>query len=94
MKPIVHVIWFDAVSIDSWHPVDDLKKDDPAEIHSVGFLIADNKSKITLALNLDSQNDNASCTMVIPKKWIKSVKVVRDAKKTNDRANRNIRNRS
>lgn len=86
MRKIIEVIWFDAVSIDSWHVVEDLKQDEPAEIYSVGYLIHETKNKITMALNLDSQNDKASCTMVIPKKWIKSVKVLRDVEKKANRA--------
>lgn len=71
-KPVL-VLWHDAYSIDTWTDIEALKKENSCLVHSVGFLIEQDKKKIILALNHDTANDNASCVMVIPKDMVQSI---------------------
>jgi hypothetical protein len=66
---VILIEWQDAASTDDWHS---RKKSDPslATIYSVGIKIEETKNIITLALNLDTDNDHISCRMDIPKSCI------------------------
>lgn len=67
---IVYVVWFDAVSVDDWTDVSEIRPE-LAEIHSAGLLVGETKDILSLAVNKDITNDKVSCIMNIPKKWIK-----------------------
>lgn len=67
---ITYVIWFDASSFDDWVDASGLKPE-LAEIHSCGLLVCEDKNAITISVNRDVTNDKVSCSMSIPKSWIK-----------------------
>lgn len=69
-EKLIYVIWNDAVSVDAWTDISEITPE-LAEIHSVGFLVCENKEVLTIALNVDTTNLSASCIMNIPKKWIR-----------------------
>jgi hypothetical protein len=69
--PLVYIVWNDAVSSDAWMPADEEHK--LAVIHTVGFVISETDDSITLAMNLDMGNGNASMTMTVPLAWIESM---------------------
>lgn len=79
---ILYVIWLDHCSVSSWMDREEaIKTADMAEIHTVGWLIHEDKDKLVLALNIDSSNDNVSDAITIYKKCItERIEVV--AKKT------------
>lgn len=73
--PLVLVIWHDAVSSDEWTDIGELDYE-CAMIHSVGYLIKENESEITIAQNLDLSNKACSMTMTIPMMWIEDVREI------------------
>ena len=73
----VYVIWHDAVSEDDWQDLDSAKELHSHQIHSLGFLIEEDKNRIVIALSLDKENDSASQTLVIPKTWMLGMKKLR-----------------
>ena len=76
---LVLVTWDDAASVDQWRPIEDAASDKPAIIETVGFVVYNDRSHLTLA---GSYYDRTVCsTMLIPRAVVKSVKVLRKAKK-------------
>lgn len=73
---IIYVEWLDAVSHDEWIHLDEADLN-TVLIKSVGFLVSDTKESITLALNYDTINNNISCYINIPNKWIKSKRLIK-----------------
>lgn len=70
---IVLVNWVDSkMSEKSWHSEDDAKCWDISNCQSVGFLLADNDTKIVLAQCWGDANVNG--VLAIPKVSIKSIK--------------------
>lgn len=67
------VKWMDAVSVDDWSDRTEAQNTDLVEVHSVGILIYQDETKITLALNHDIDNDKCSCVMTIPTGMIVSM---------------------
>jgi len=74
--PIVLVEWVDAESIDAWTSLDDVDHD-IAPCLSVGFMVSKTKASVTLVLNHDQKNDNASCIMKIPTGMIVRMKILK-----------------
>lgn len=64
------VSWTDAVSHDPWTDLDSAIETNPHEIHTVGFVLFEDKHKITIAQNIDLINQGVSCIMTIPKPWV------------------------
>ncbi len=60
------VEWIDAVSADKWDDLTSHIDVEPHVIVSVGFLLAQNKKKTILCLNIDEAGESASCAMTIP----------------------------
>lgn len=69
--PLVEIVWHDAVSSDQWQAIEDAPQDF-AEIHTVGYLIHQCESSMTVAMNLDLSEEQLSMTMTIPIAWIDS----------------------
>lgn len=75
MPKLVLIKWHDAVSTDGWCDEDD-EIESPHEIHTVGFLIHEDKEKIVVAMQIDLDRSGYSMTMSIPKPWIlKRIKI-------------------
>jgi hypothetical protein len=73
MDKVLLIEWGDAVSVDEWTPRTEIALP-PSKVLSVGFLIEETETHYTLALNVDTVSDSASCIMTIPKGMIKKVK--------------------
>lgn len=71
---VVSIEWLDAASIAGWHTKDALGL---VTIRSVGWLVSEDKQKITVAASYDKQNDAYGCTVTIPKPWVKKRKVLK-----------------
>lgn len=70
---IVH--WVDPHSLDPWTDIDEINLK-PCDIHSVGYVLKENKESLVLSLNVNDENKDASCIMIIPKVCIKSRRVI------------------
>jgi hypothetical protein len=68
----VFIIWEDAVSVDEWTPFTDINIDNETLIHTAGFLIEENDKRLAVAVNIDTENESASCIMIIPKNMIRA----------------------
>jgi hypothetical protein len=66
--PLVYVTWLDAESDGDWQSIEDLEDHLP-EVHTVGLLIKESKSMITLAQNFDDKNEHVSNIISIPTAW-------------------------
>lgn len=78
--PLVHVEWEDAYSTGvGWQDKEDLKRlydNKNCIIHSIGFLIENNKKYIILASQYDSQDTLYGRTIRIPRSWCKVKRLV------------------
>jgi hypothetical protein len=70
---VMHLIWIDSESTNEWTEVSNLNSK-LTEIHSVGFLVHQDKERYVLAVSYDSDNDAANGIMYIPKKAVKKVR--------------------
>lgn len=78
---VVMVKWVDATSLDAWEDVSAVEDSAAHEIMSCGLLVKEDKSKVILALNVDREAETCSCSIVIPKPYItsmKTIKVIKD----------------
>lgn len=81
--PLVYVEWEDHAGTDGWMPIDDVIRanGDSCLCYSVGWLIAENKERITIAASIGTSTDvkpKADCAgqMIIAKALIKSRRVI------------------
>jgi hypothetical protein len=70
--PMVRVVWCDAVDCTDWVELTDVDHK-CATITSLGYLINNDDRGITLAMNLDPDDEKVSMTLVIPNHWIISL---------------------
>jgi hypothetical protein len=70
MKP-VYVQWKDAVSFDEWT---DGEVPELHVIHTLGFLIHEDKEKIVIAMQVDPDSESRSMEMAIPRGMIVKLK--------------------
>jgi hypothetical protein len=73
---IIYIEWNDALSVEGWVNKTEMIGE-LALIKSVGFLVKESDEIITICVNFDETNDNYSCIMNIPKKWIKTKKIIK-----------------
>lgn len=62
---VVHVKWADIISDCSWVSTKDIEESEPAECHSVGYLISTNKYCIKISSSYDF-DQNCGSIEVIP----------------------------
>jgi hypothetical protein len=70
------VSWFDAVSEDAWTEIDEAKKLQMHLIHTMGWLISEDKFRLVIGLSWDVEREAVSSFIAIPKSWITNVKVI------------------
>lgn len=77
MKPgdFVFVTWLDPLSEDGWVHRDEVNIK-PSVIHTVGILVTNTDDMIVVSLNHDTDQDNLSCFMAIPKCIIQNMRVL------------------
>jgi hypothetical protein len=75
--PIVYIQWRDATSVDAWELVSEAIAFRAHLIHSVGWLIAEDKEQIMIALNFDPDSGDASQYLIIPRNWCEVLKTLR-----------------
>ena len=73
---IVTVVWEDPTSCDSWHSMNE-PDSEPHKIHSCGYLIYEAEDYICIALNIDTDSENCSQSITIPRKLIYAVHTVK-----------------
>lgn len=75
------ISWTDAVSTDDWTDIKIAKELKPYLMHSVGFVLNEDKECVVIALTWDFEGDSVSQFLSIPKRWIKDRQVVRPKRK-------------
>ena len=83
MFKVVKIIWTDAMSINEWKTVAELKKDeaaDSAPCISIGFLIKTTKQFYYVANTVSSGETEEEIVsngiMMIPRKWVKQLQEI------------------
>lgn len=84
MFPIVRVVWTDAMAINEWKTLEELKKDegeDKAPCVSVGFLVKKTREFYYVANTITSGAKTIddilmNAIMMIPRKWVKSIEEI------------------
>ena len=77
--PIVEIIWQDATSHQGWHDIDELAEDfECMNVRSVGYLIKKDRKFVKIVMGI-TEDDQTNMVMVIPAKWVQSIKVLRKA---------------
>ena len=71
----VYVEWVDAVTGEGWIDKDDAIGECPI-IKSIGFVVGESKTAITITHSVDDEHDNVSGHIRIPKAWIKRRKKI------------------
>lgn len=80
--PIVHVVWHDAFSKDSWKSIPELRElpSGHATIDTVGFLVRKDKKLVVIANSISREDheyeDEACCSLCIPRGMVVSMKVL------------------
>ena len=69
-KTYTYIEWIDPHSVDEWTLIEDLKKQKTCRIVTVGRIIFEDKERIAVTLNYNKENEDASCTMILPKRVI------------------------
>ena len=64
--PIVYIEWSDSFGTWSWGPLEDVLEIAPSACRSVGFLVADTDSHVTLVTSLGPE-DSGNGSITIPK---------------------------
>ena len=77
MRKLVYLEWVDATSGNGWSPVTGPADRTPAYMLSVGWLLEDTKSWITLTHTMDQSEEQANGFITVPKGWIRKKKVIR-----------------
>ena len=75
---VVEVRWDDACSYESRHPMD--YEFTPKACCSVGLLIEKSEDKIVVARMIEVEEKLLEGTMIIPTRWVKSIKVIGEVK--------------
>ncbi len=77
LTTIVEVHWFDANARSSWGSREDYLKHDIAPVVSIGYLLKENKTSITLVSSCGVDWDDCNGAISIPTPWIAKKKVIR-----------------
>ena len=72
---ILHVVWLDSEAKNDWTPIEDISEELDFT-HSVGMLIQETESFLTLALSVDPDTESANCFKKIPRSCIERVRVL------------------
>lgn len=70
---IVRIDWVDPHSVDDWTAVHDIDTSTHYLVTSIGRLIRETSDAFVITLNYASDDDTASCSMVIPKVCVKRI---------------------
>ena len=74
---VIYLEWQDAVGADGWSKMATIEKEELATIKTVGFLLNETKTAITVLLAEDTSNKMSGAWMVIPKAQIKKRKFLK-----------------
>ena len=82
---LVQVSWWDASSNDRWRKRSDVKNDERFVCYTVGWLVHENKTSITVASTISPLDEETlSMTMNIPRGCIKKIVKVQSGPRTDD----------
>lgn len=62
----IYLEWLDPHSEDPWGPIDEVSLK-PSIIKTFGILLKENDQSLAVALNVNTENMDTSCVMIIPK---------------------------
>lgn len=77
MKGMYYIEWIDSVSDGSWR-FDEGIDNKCEKVETLGFLVKEDDSCVTIALNHGKVNEQFSCLMTIPKCCIKLIKPIKE----------------
>jgi len=87
----VKVTWYDALSVDAWTPIAEAKKEKPAKMITIGYLVAQNAHCIVVASSWNKENKEVGSYISIPAPWITSVIEIKDQVTNEPKSSRNRR---
>ena len=67
---MIYCRWTDHISIDDWTSVGELKEQKLPIIETLGWKVFEDEERVAIAVNKDTENETASCVMIIDKKCI------------------------
>jgi hypothetical protein len=70
---LIKVVWLDAVGADGWITREDLEKEVPITHNSVGYLVKETDTFITITMSRDDKEESLGGWLLIPKKMILSI---------------------
>lgn len=70
MLKLVFCVWQDATNSDSWTTVDEAKALEPLVIHSIGWLIVEDATRLVITHSWEKEEGGVLCALAIPKAWI------------------------
>jgi len=70
--PMVRIKWVDAVDVTDWVSIESVDPVCPI-IVSLGFLIKDCDTGLSIAMNLDHDDGKVSMVLTIPNHWVISI---------------------
>lgn len=65
IPPLVVVLWRDATGRDGWNSLADAKEHKPMPAITAGFLITDDKEKVTLVSGMTMDKDQHDCMDIV-----------------------------
>jgi hypothetical protein len=77
--PVEEIIWEDHYSTDDWRKHDDEDVAGVVYVTSIGYRLKENRQRVVLVQNINTENNQVSGTITILKRTIKKRTIVRDA---------------
>lgn len=77
MFKMVLVKWIDSGGNGKWIGIAEAEKDDVCEIETIGYLITDDESKVTVGQSWDDGNKCVNAILTIPKIAVTSIEMLR-----------------
>lgn len=72
----VEVEWADATGNVGWRPLVDVEDQEAASCRSIGYLVFQNKERLTLAMT-QGLNGDVCGSITIPTPWVKKVRQIK-----------------
>ena len=76
LTKVVEVKWRDACTMGGWRAADHYLNPDPMPVTTVGYLLKDTKSAVTIVQSQSSDGDFNDC-ITVPKDWVVSIRTIR-----------------
>ena len=76
LTKVVELKWRDACTMGGWRAAEHYLQHEPMPITTVGYLLKDTKSAVTIVQSQSSDGDFNDC-ITVPKDWVVGIKVIR-----------------